>query len=1043
MRTTILFLCLTLYPSTLPLSVGHADFPVPYNTEPTSDETLMPADQAAAKMSVPDGFRVTAFAAEPDVQNPIASAWDSRGRLWVAENYTYAERSQKFQLDLRDRIIVFDGTDKGKFNKRTVFTDNVQMLTGVEVGRHGKRHGVWMMCPPKLIFVPDEDRDDVPDNDGEVVLDGFKVAESNYHNFANGIRFGPDGWLYGRCGGSCPGRIGKPGTPDDQRLALEGGMWRYHPDRGDVEVLTTGTTNPWGHDFNDVGEGFFINTVNGHFWHMIPGAHFTRPFTLDPNRKTFELIDFHADHWHFDTGGAWHESRDGVANSYGGGHAHCGAMIYQGGSWPEEYHGNLFTLNFHGRRVNQEVIRRKGSGYVASHAEDLFLSADPWFRGMEITSGPDGNAFILDWSDAGECHEHTGVHRTSGRIFKVIGPVNETSKVAKLDELDVALWNQKSLAETVSGENVWFRRQASLELARRAAGGDRLLEAKSLLRDVINRSEDHRQVVQAMLMMNAMGDWVTNFQHANEHVRAASIRIATERLPLDDALGMQSKPPPSVTTRMIETKLLPKLETMAQHDPSQLVQLTLASSLQRLSILGRARIAKQLCKRSDAEGDHNLPLMIWYGLIPVAQSQPELLVDVAQTCKLSITLRLISRSLAEQIGTEAAPVNDLIDQTLASKIPSHQSSVLAGLSEGLRGWRKAPRPDAWDADILEELSRKIPDTLAPMINELSVVFGDGRAVEELMSVATGKTPADYASRNAALATLIQTDAPGIKDVCQSLLKNAKINVTAAGGLARYEDPELGRILTARYRNFRAPDRPKLMSILVSRKSFAMPMLAAMSKGKIQRDALTPYHVRQMIGLGDQELNETISRVWGTINDTPKAIDQRIADLKQLLGEPVLAGADKSNGRVLFTKLCQSCHQLYGEGSHIGPDLTGAGRSNLDYLLDNIVAPSRVVDKDYRMTMILTDDDRIVSGLVTGENDRVITVQTATEVQRIEKDKVAERKLTDKSPMPDGLLDGLSDSEVMDLIAYLRHPTQVALPGSQSTGDSSGTDVERN
>ena len=1023
----VLFLCLTFGLSTLDMSRTDADFPVPYNTEPSSDETLMTADEAAAKMSVPAGFRVTAFAAEPDVQNPIASAWDSRGRLWVAENYTYAERLQKFQLDLRDRIVIFDGTSGDRLTRRTVFTDNVQMLTGVEVGRHGSRHGVWMMCPPQLIFMPDEDRDDIPDNDGEIVLDGFKVADANYHNFANGIRFGPDGWLYGRCGGSCPGRIGKPGTADENRLALEGGIWRYHPDRGDVEVLTTGTTNPWGHDFNEFGEGFFINTVNGHFWHMIHGAHFTRPFTLDPNGKTFELIDTHADHWHFDTGKAWHQSRDGVANSYGGGHAHCGAMIYQGGIWPKKYHGNLFTLNFHGRRVNQEVINRKGSGYVASHGEDLFLSADSWFRGMEITSGPDGNAFILDWSDAGECHEHTGVHRTSGRVFKVIGPENDLSPSTGVMELDVAKWDEASLAGTVGADNAWYRQQASLELARRSAGGDRLLRAKSLLKKTVNESGYPRQIVQAMLMINAMGDWITDFEHASEHVRAASIRIASERLPLDDAIGMRWKSTPDVTEQMIEFKLMPTLEKLAQHDPSKSVQLMLASTLQRLSISNRARIAKQLCMRGEADGDHNLPLMIWYGLIPVVEVEPKLLVDVAKSCELTTTLRLISRALAEKMNDSPVPLNGLIRESIASRNVSHLAAVLEGMVEGLRGWRKAPRPDAWDVAVLADLARQNPDTLGPMISELGALFGDGVAIETLTRIATGQTDADYVSRKASLLTLIRINAPGARKICRSLLKDPKINVAAASGLAQYDDPRIGHLLTQRYRNFRAPDRPQLMSILATRKSFAMPMLIAMSKGEIDRNDLTPYHVRQLTGLGDQELNDMIHSTWGTINDTPAAISSRIVELKELLDRPFLANSDKSSGRVLFEKHCQSCHQLYGEGKNIGPDLTGAGRSNLDYLLDNVVAPSSVVDRDYRMTMLLTDDDRIISGLVISENDRVITMQTATEIQSIEKEEVVKRKVTDKSPMPAGLLDGLTDTEIRDLIGYLQHPTQVALP----------------
>ncbi|MGB1707630.1 MAG: DUF7133 domain-containing protein, partial [Rubripirellula sp.] len=67
----------------------------------------MPADVAAASMELPKGLIAKAFAAEPDVQNPIAMSWDAKGRLWVAENYTYAERQQRFQLELRDRIVIF------------------------------------------------------------------------------------------------------------------------------------------------------------------------------------------------------------------------------------------------------------------------------------------------------------------------------------------------------------------------------------------------------------------------------------------------------------------------------------------------------------------------------------------------------------------------------------------------------------------------------------------------------------------------------------------------------------------------------------------------------------------------------------------------------------------------------------------------------------------------------------------------------------------------------------------------------------------------
>src|SRR6266850_6936172 len=211
----------------IPFSVWAVEFPVPYNSEPDRSGP-MAASEAAARMQLPPGFKATVFAAEPDVQNPIAMAWDVRGRLWVAENYTYAESGKRFDLNLRDRILIFEDTDgDGRFDTRKVFTDDVQMLTSIEVGRGG----VWLMCPPQLRFIPDRDRDDVPDGPPEVVLDGFTVPPENYHNFANGLRFGPDGWLYGRCGASSPGELGPPGAPVEQRIPMRGTMWRYHPRR--------------------------------------------------------------------------------------------------------------------------------------------------------------------------------------------------------------------------------------------------------------------------------------------------------------------------------------------------------------------------------------------------------------------------------------------------------------------------------------------------------------------------------------------------------------------------------------------------------------------------------------------------------------------------------------------------------------------------------------------------------------------------------------------------------------------------------------------
>ncbi|MDZ4778842.1 MAG: PVC-type heme-binding CxxCH protein, partial [Planctomycetia bacterium] len=364
----------------------------PFNTE-TATNGPMPVMEVIAQSKLPPGFKLTVFAAEPDVQQPIGMATDARGRLWVAENYTYSESKMGYHKDLRDRIVVFEDTDNdGRFDKRTVFWDGAERLTSVEVGLGG----VWALALPNLYFLPDENGDGIADGPPQIVLDGFEYVAGR-HTVANGLRWGPDGWLYGRHGIQSTSRIGPPATSVEKRTAMNVGIWRYHPTRRVTEVVAQGTTNPWGMDWDALGELFFINTVIGHLWHVIPGAHYRRMYGGDPTPHIYEPIEQTADHVHWGTGENWTDVRKGVTDvtsAAGGGHAHTGLLIYQGGQWPEAWNNKLLTINFHGRRLNVEQLDRQGSGFIARHNPDAFFFADPWFRGIDLVAAPDGGVFV-------------------------------------------------------------------------------------------------------------------------------------------------------------------------------------------------------------------------------------------------------------------------------------------------------------------------------------------------------------------------------------------------------------------------------------------------------------------------------------------------------------------------------------------------------------------------------------------------------------------------------------------------------------------------
>jgi putative membrane-bound dehydrogenase-like protein len=1005
------------------LGTAADDFPKPYDSEKSAAKPLAPAD-AARGFRVPPGFSVAVFAAEPEVRNPSALAWDGRGRLWVAESYTYAEPAKKFDLNLRDRVLVFADRDgDGRPDERTVFLDSVQRLTSVEVGLGG----VWLMCPPQLLFVPDRDGDDKPDGPPEVVLEGFDIPPENYHNFAYGLRWGPDGWLYGRCGASAPGKVRRPDRLPETAVPLAGGVWRYHPTRKMFEPLAHGTTNPWGHDWNEHGEGFFVNSVNGHLWHLIPGAHFRRPHTLSPNPLVYEPMEMHADHWHWDTGKDWTDSRSaaGEHDRLGGGHAHSGAMVYLGGQWPAAFRGRLLTFNLHGRRANVERLERSGSGYVGRREPDTLFAADPFFRGIDLSYGPDGTVFVLDWSDTGECHEHTGVHRSSGRIYAVRYGTPPAIPAPDLR----ALAGERLVALHASG-NEWFVRQARRELANRSAAGKALDAERAGLLDLLKRSADGAVRLRALWTLHTLGAASPELlrpllDDADEHVRAWAVRLLTDSWPLDTVLGA-----PRAEGVTVPADLLDRFARMARADGSGLVRLVLASTLQRLPVAHRPALAAALLSRGEDAADSNLPFLVWYGLIPVAEKDPQALVALAADGRFPRVREWVARRFAEVLAKHPAALDALLART-RDRDEAVRRNVVTGMTAGLAGVRKAIPPPAWQA-FAKEFTGPDADRVRSLVRGLDVVFGDGRALEEVRRLALDGQ-ADLRVRKAALQTLIEAKPADLRTVCETLLKVRFLNTVALQGLVRFDDPAVGKLIARSYRTFHPTERPAVVEALASRPGFAGELLELVAAGTVPRSELSAFQARQVRGFDRPELTKRLAEVWGELRDSPQDKAEAIARLKSDLTPARLAAADKPRGRAVFAQACANCHRLFGAGAEVGPDLTGSGRKDLDYLLSNIVDPSAVVTKDFQLTVLALADGRAVNGVVVAETDKALTVQTAQDRVAIPKEDVVDRTRSAQSLMPDGLLQPLNAEQVRDLIAYLMADAQVDLPPDAKSG----------
>src|SRR5688500_10466448 len=262
--------------------------PLAPNPEPIPGARLTPT-ASLATMTTPADLAVDLVLHEPEVAQPTHLSFDERGRLWVAQyrQYPYPAGLKMISRDKyyrskfdrvppappnhdkgRDIVSVHEDTDGDG-----VFDSHKKVLEGLNMANsalHG-RGGVWVMHTPYLLFYPDADGDDVPDGDPQVRLAGFGLEDT--HSVANGLAWGPDGWLYGVQGSTTTSRVTRPGvdSPDAPGRYFEGCMvWRYHPDTKTYEIFAEGGGNDFGLEFDAEGRaycGYNGGTTRG--WHFV------------------------------------------------------------------------------------------------------------------------------------------------------------------------------------------------------------------------------------------------------------------------------------------------------------------------------------------------------------------------------------------------------------------------------------------------------------------------------------------------------------------------------------------------------------------------------------------------------------------------------------------------------------------------------------------------------------------------------------------------------------------------------------------------------
>ena len=353
---------------------------------------------------------------------------------------------------------------------------------------------------------------------------------------------------------------------------------------------------------------------------------------------------------------------------------------------------------------------------------------------------------------------------------------------------------------------------------------------------------------------------------------------------------------------------------------------------------------------------------------------------------------------------------------------SVQAALLKGMLLGLEGRRSVRAPEGWST-LSNTLACSTSATVRQHALALSQIFGDTVAVASALECVQDSSVA-AAQRCSTLSLLLGQQNQEASQLLKVLIDEPALTLSAIRGYAVVRNDEAPAVLISRYSKLNAQQQRAVVETLASRKAYAEALLEALKMNQIQPSAVPVQVARSLKNL----LGKKFTDVYGALPVVGAEREHLIKKYKKLCKPSAVAAADASRGRAVFQKTCAACHVLYGEGGKVGPELTGANRANLDYILLNSVYPSLDVPHAYRTVSVLTVDGRVVNGVLAEEDGTKIVLRTPEQPRVvIAKEDIDFRKISPQSMMPDGQLDAMKPQEVIDLVKYLRTTEQVELP----------------
>ena len=894
------------------------------------------------------------------------------------------DRPGKESFRGRDRITIHEDTNgDGVYDVHKTFLDGLNLATSVARGRGG----VWVMQPPYLLFYPDSDGDDVPDADPTVHLSGFGLEDT--HSIANSLKWGPDGWLYGGVGSTVTARVKAHLSGSDTTHSFFGqNIWRYQPEKHVFELFAEGGWNTFGVDFDDKGRVYSGTNGNLQAVHFVQGGYYQKNFGKHgPHTNPHTFGHFH--------GMSIQGEPIRLVHQW---------IYYNSGAIPSLegllVGGNSLASKLHALRMDVS-----GSTFETFEHPNPLRTDHKWFRPVHCTVGPDGAIYISDFYDARITHvdPRDNWDRDRGRIYRLRSAGAEFGRPQDLSKL-----SSIELVGTLANRNQWVRRTAQRLLADR--------KDTSILPTLLEHLADDggQRALEALWAVNGMGAFsdevaVSAMGHSDATVRAWAVRLVGD--PRATLL-------PDVFDRMVG---------LAKSDGESEVVSQLAATAARIPSPQALPVIRELAGRSEFADDPFFPQQLWWALEVQITKDPLRALALFEEVEFW-SQPIVAGTLAERIGRRF--MSDRTDENLAvcARLLEASSSglraraLVRGMELALEGTSLTEVPPALDAAVAR-IWKNHPEDSAMINFALRLKSAEAMAIAR---TAIADTDRDEALRIRFIVNLSEMGDEALEQVLLRIVADGAdrfdVRLAALNGLRRFTGEEIPRVLLGSYDGMDVSMRKTVQSILASREDWGLQLLSAVDEGRLSRDAVA-FDTLLLIQSRDNEVaNGLIDKHWGALRQPAEAKAQYIEEIKLLLSGRT---GDRARGKEVFATACGACHKLGDTGRQVAPDLTGYERNNLDFLLPAIIDPNLGVREEFELvTLTLRSNNdalpTILAGFISDATEQTVTIRdlVGNETVVARRDIAAENR-SPTSVMPEGLLNALTQQQILDLFAFLQ------------------------